>query len=151
SGAMWFIVVWQLAQMTDEVSRKSMRPVVLSGTLSNGQGEVYWPLPLGMGAVENSVGNLRHTNDSCTHRTRRMARLPYQAALTPGSGGTRTGLGAPFPQAAGAKPPVAGSRVGQVPEVAVNRSVSGRSCTTSMAAKVAAVSRPGPPVRKLLR
>jgi hypothetical protein len=40
SGATWFIVAWQLAQTTDETSRKStLPPVAVDAMLSNGHGD----------------------------------------------------------------------------------------------------------------
>src|SRR5262249_52418650 len=90
-------------------------------------------------------GYLRQTKVSCTQRARRKARLPYHSAITPGS--VRTPVVAPFPQLAAVNVPACPSKVGQVPLVAVKRSVNGRSCVVTSAAKLGAVSMPVPPVR----
>ena len=73
SGAMWFIVVWQFAQMTADVSWKLIFAVVPPVMLSNAQGLVYAPAPMTCGVAENSAGNFEQTNVSWMKRTRRNA------------------------------------------------------------------------------
>src|SRR3990167_3424939 len=125
---MWFIVEWQFAQITAAVSWKLIRPTVVpSEMLVNGHTPVYGEAPpTSVGAAAISIGNLAQSNVSCTHLTRRNARLPKKWAIAPVSVRTPT-LGPVPAQSAGvnvAVPTVPSyTNVGQVPVVAVNSSV----------------------------
>ena len=56
-------MVWQLAQMTADVSWKSTA-VVPPVMLAKGQGLVYAPEPMTCGVAENSAGIFEQTNVS---------------------------------------------------------------------------------------
>src|SRR5262245_64683795 len=84
---MWFIVEWQFAQMTADVSWKFTRPPPLVGLAidANGHTPVYGEAPpTSVGVAETSAGNFVHTNVSCTQRVRRNAKLPKNCFITPG-------------------------------------------------------------------
>src|SRR5262249_35682559 len=77
SGARWFEVEWQLAQMAEEVSWKSTRPPLSAPAMdAKGQGEVYWPAPMGTGLADSSAGWARQAKTSWKKRCLRKARLP---------------------------------------------------------------------------
>lgn len=88
SDAMWLIVVWQLAQMTADVSWKSMRAcglTCLPWMLVNGNLPVNVPAPIGTGLSEYSAGNFEQAKVSWKKRTRRNAMFEKYCACRPGS------------------------------------------------------------------
>src|SRR3954465_15427626 len=123
--------------MTADVSWKSTLAVVPPVMLVNGQGLVYVPEPIAVGAAPNSAGYLEHTKVSWRKRVRRKAMFAKYWAMSPGSVRIPA-VGAPLAQRAAVNVPLA--KVGQVFVAAVKRSVYGRSSTTTCAANVAAVS-----------
>src|SRR5258705_12838190 len=118
---MWLMFEWQFAQMTDDVSRKSTRPVVaFPAMLVNGKVPVYGVLPpTSVAVVASSAGNLVHANVSCTQRTRRNARFPKYWACMPGCVSRPTVAGVPLSQLPGVNVFVVRSNFGHVPVVAV--------------------------------